>query len=234
MLTVQLTPVDLYLWDAASAIEEADQRQHRLQRLAKFLEAGFPAPQDLRWMFLRASGWSQRIDFRGLPADGQDLDFRKCSGWSRPRMASGWPQLTAADRSWPQLTAADRSWQRRRKLHKEYASQLQQVQAEMGGVPSFHFRNSLKLRMATHCYRRHDFSGWCGWIIPPDSQASAITDDDEVQDSSFRSFRCPMEAEGIPKDDLGDFLGKVKPWKGCRLMYTDVQHWCKYNQISNY
>jgi len=114
------------LWDGASTSRraEADQRQHRLQRLAKFLEAGGKQlhqnhPLDalfeknerfwlIWWIHLplkisqnghfesspsphnghfeskgRAEGRSR--NFQILRSLGQDLDFRKCSGWSRPR-----------------------------------------------------------------------------------------------------------------------------------------------------
>ena len=50
----------------------------------------------------RAEGRSR--NFQILRSLGQDLDFRKCSGWSRPRPMADGRQLTTADHTWPRPT----------------------------------------------------------------------------------------------------------------------------------
>lgn len=127
----QVARLEVLLSAALEREQQADQRQHRLQRLAKFLE---------------------------------DLDFRKCSGW--------------------------------RKLYKEYASQLQQVQAS--AITDDDEVQELSSKLV-------GFAALLGNLV----QGARVEDGEEMTESTG-STETPPQVDDLGEDISGDEVAFIR------------------------
>lgn len=127
----QVARLEVLLSAALEREQQADQRQHRLQRLAKFLE---------------------------------DLDFRKCSGW--------------------------------RKLYKDYASQLQQVQAS--AITDDDEVQELSSKLV-------GFAALLGNLV----QGARLEDGEEMTEST-QSTETPPQVEDLGEEISGDEVAFIR------------------------